>query len=85
MGIQQILIIALSLVMVGISVTVSISMFNTQNDTLTMRQIDNALMQVGISLNSLCASPVDLGRYAGNVKSRKNASDDIRKFLPEKT
>lgn len=83
MGLQQILLIVLSVIIVGVSISVGIMMFNAQSEALDARLIDNFLMYAGTSIYAACTQPVSLGGFGGDVRAMNDNKAKVRVFLPQ--
>ena len=61
MGTQQILLIVLSVIIVGIAVAVGISMFNTQSDAAELQAVAADLQSFGASVLAWLKTPASMG------------------------
>ena len=61
MGTQQILLIVLSVIIVGVAVSVGIQMFNTQRDSAEIQAIASDLQNIASQLMSYKSTPTSLG------------------------
>ena len=65
MGTQQILMIVLSVIIVGVAVSVGIQMFNTQRDSSTTQAIAADLQNFGANLVAFAQTPASMGGAEG--------------------
>ena len=61
MGTQQILLIVLSVIIVGIAVAVGISMFNTQSDAAELQAVAGDLQSFGAQILAYLKTPTSMG------------------------
>ena len=61
MGTQQILLIVLSVIIVGIAVAVGISMFNTQSDAAELQAVAGDLQSFGAQVLAYLKTPTSMG------------------------
>ena len=61
MGTQQILLIVLSVIIVGIAVAVGISMFNTQSDAAELQAVAADLQSFGAQVIAYLKTPTSMG------------------------
>jgi len=83
MGNQQILLLVLSVIIIGGSISIGIMMFMMQRDAFETRIVDNTLMQMGLDIYAICIQPISMGGFGGNVRTMQNNQDRVRQFIPE--
>ena len=74
MGTQQILLIVLSVIIVGVAVAVGIQMFNTQRDSSELQAIASDLSNYGAQVVAYLETPITLGG-AENLAANVTASN----------
>ncbi len=74
MGTQQILMIVLSVIIVGVAVSVGIQMFNTQRDSSTTQAIAADLQNYGANLVAFAQTPASMGGAQGATSAPGAAS-----------
>ena len=82
MGSQQVLLIVLSIVIVGVSIAGGLIMFQRQKEAFESHQAKSLLLEAGQAMYRLCITPKDLGGFDGNIRQMKEQKTYVRSFLP---